>query len=45
MLRDRYAELVAERGDGKEVAAQEERIMLEAEALNDAALAGMEDGV
>jgi len=46
MLQDRYAELVAERRDGEErVAAQEERIMLEAEALNDAALAGMEDGV
>ena len=46
MLQDRYAELISERRDGEErVAAQEERIMLEAEALNDAALAEMEDGV
>ena len=46
MLQDRYAELVSERRDGEErVAAQEERIMLEAEALNDAALAEMEGSV
>jgi len=46
MLQDRYAELVSERRDVEErVAAQEERIMMEAEALNDAALAEMEDGV
>lgn len=45
-LQDRYAELVSERRDGEErVAAQEERIMMEAEALNDAALAEMEDSV
>ena len=44
VLQDRYAELVSERRDAEErVAAQEERIMMEAEALNDAALAGMED--
>jgi pre-mRNA-splicing factor CDC5/CEF1 len=46
MLQDRYAELVSERRDGEErIAAQEERIMMEAEALNDAALAEMEDSV
>lgn len=46
VLQDRYAELVSERRDAEErVAAQEERIMIEAEALNDAALAEMEDGV
>ena len=45
-LQDRYAELVSERRDVEErVAAQEERIMAEAEALNEAALAEMEDGV
>lgn len=45
-LQDRYAELASERRDAEErVAAQEERIMMEAEALNDAALAEMEDGV
>ena len=46
MLQDRYAELVSERRDVEErIAAQEERIMMEAEALNDAALAEMEDSV
>jgi len=46
MLQDRYAELVSERRDAEgRVAAQEERIMMEAEALNDAALAEMEDSV
>jgi len=46
MLQDRYAELVSERRDAEErIAAQEERIMMEAEALNDAALAEMEDSV
>lgn len=46
MLQDRYAELVSERRDAEErVAAQEERIMMEAEALNDAALAEMEASV
>lgn len=46
MLQDRYAELVSERRDAEErVAAQEDRIMMEAEALNDAALAEMEDNV
>jgi pre-mRNA-splicing factor CDC5/CEF1 len=46
MLQDRYAELVSERRDSEErIAAQEERIMMEAEALNDAALAEMEDDV
>ena len=46
MLQDRYAELVSERRDVEErISAQEERIMAEAEALNDAALAEMEDGV
>ncbi|KAF9792452.1 pre-mRNA splicing factor component-domain-containing protein [Thelephora terrestris] len=46
MLQDRYAELVSERRDAEErVGAQEERIMLEAEALNNAALAEMEDNV
>jgi pre-mRNA-splicing factor CDC5/CEF1 len=43
MLQDRYAELVSERRDADErIAAQEERIILEAEALNNAALAEME---
>lgn len=46
MLQDRYAELVSERRDAEgRIAAQEERIMTEAEALNDAALAEMEDSV
>ena len=46
MLQDRYAELVSERRDAEErIAAQEERIILEAEALNDAALAEMEGDV
>ena len=46
MLQDRYAELVSERRDAEgRVATQEERIMMEAEALNDAALAEMEDSV
>ena len=46
VLQDRYAELVSERRDAEErIAAQEERIMMEAEALNDAALAEMEDSV
>lgn len=46
ILQDRYAELVSERRDAEErIAAQEERIMAEAEALNEAALAEMEDGV
>jgi len=46
MLQDRYAELVSERRDVEErIAAQEERIMVEAEALNEAALAEMEDSV
>ena len=45
-LQDRYAELVSERRDVEErITAQEERIMIEAEALNDAALAEMEDSV
>ena len=45
-LQDRYAELVSERRDAEgRITAQEERIMMEAEALNDAALAEMEDGV
>ena len=45
-LQDRYAELVSERRDAEErITAQEERIMMEAEALNDAALAEMEDSV
>lgn len=43
-LQDRYAELVSERRDAEErIAVQEERIMMEAEALNDAALAEMDD--
>jgi pre-mRNA-splicing factor CDC5/CEF1 len=46
VLQDRYAELVSERRDAEErIAAQEERIMMEAEALNDAALAYMDDSV
>jgi pre-mRNA-splicing factor CDC5/CEF1 len=46
VLQDRYAELVSERRDAEErIAGQEERIMMEAEALNDAALAEMEDSV
>jgi len=46
MLQDRYAELISERRDAEErITAQEERIMMEAEALNDAALAEMEDSV
>jgi len=46
LLQDRYAELVSERRDAEErITAQEERIMMEAEALNDAALAEMEDSV
>jgi pre-mRNA-splicing factor CDC5/CEF1 len=46
LLQDRYAELVSERRDAEErIAGQEERIMMEAEALNDAALAEMDDSV
>ena len=46
VLQERYAELVSERRDAEErISAQEERIMMEAEVLNDAALAEMEDSV
>lgn len=46
VLQDRYAELASERRDAEErIVMQEERIMMEAEVLNDAALAEMEDGV
>jgi pre-mRNA-splicing factor CDC5/CEF1 len=44
MLQERYAELDSERKESEaRVAALEERIMLEAEALNEAALAEMEE--
>ncbi|KAF7984082.1 hypothetical protein HWV62_17648 [Athelia sp. TMB] len=44
MLQERYAELDSERKDSEtRVAALEERVMAEAEALNDAALAEMEE--
>lgn len=44
LLQERYAEVDAERREASErVAALEERIMAEAEAMNEAALAAMED--